>query len=306
LAAKPPPVEDAAPQAHIELDEREKEEAEERALPAPHVVFESIRNEGEQELQRSTAELLWSGLAAGLSIGFSLIALGLLRAYLPPAPWEPLVQSVGYVVGFLVVVLGRQQLFTENTLTPVLPILVSFTAARLRALARLWGLVFVANMAGCATIALALVALPIMEPPVARAIRDIALANIGTDPLTEFVRAIFAGWLIALMVWLLPASQGGARPGIVVMITYLIAACGFPHVVAGSVEALYAVFRGDATFAAALTTFYIPTLLGNVAGGVLLVSLLSFGQVSGRIRGEKERNEKSAQRPHRSRAVERG
>ena len=67
------------------------------------------------------------------------------------------------------------------------------------------------------------------------------------------------------------------------ILTSLIAVCGFPHVVAGSVDALYEVFRGDASFSAAATRFFLPTLCGNVLGGVLLVSLLSFGQVSGHV-----------------------
>jgi formate/nitrite transporter FocA (FNT family) len=273
-----------AAHAHIELDRKEIEEAEERALPTPHVVFESIRHEGEQELGRTAPELLSSGLAAGLSIGFSLIALGVLRAYLPRTPWEPLLQSLGYSVGFLVVVLGRQQLFTENTLTPVLPILVSRSARDLAALARLWGLVLAANVAGCTLIALALATAPVLAPPVQDAIREVARQTLATPPLADFARAIFAGWLIALMVWLLPASQGGARPLIVTIVTYLIAVCGFPHVVAGSVDALYEVFRGDVPFGAAVTAFFLPTLCGNVLGGVLLVSFLSFGQVSGRVK----------------------
>jgi formate-nitrite transporter family protein len=273
------------PDAHLDLDPLEEEEAEERALPSPHVVFESIRQEGEQELGRSTAELLWSGLAAGLSIGFSLIATGVLHAYLPPAPWRPLVEGFGYSVGFLVVVLGRQQLFTENTLTPVLPLLVAFNVRTLRLLGRLWALVLAANLVGCALIAVALADAPVVAAPVGAAIGEVVRHAMQLDPLTDFVRAIFAGWLLALMVWLLPASQGGARPFVVIGLTYLIAVCGFPHVVAGSVDAIYAVVRGDVSFAGAVTGFFLPTLGGNIVGGVLLVSLLSFGQVVHHITG---------------------
>src|SRR5581483_11878080 len=133
------------PDGKVELEEREAEEVEQRRLPPPHVVFETIRQEGERELDRSTAALLWSGLAAGLSMGFSLISTGVLHHALPDASWRLLLESFGYTVGFLIVILGRQQLFTENTLTPVLPILAAPSVKALRSLGRLWGVVFAAN-----------------------------------------------------------------------------------------------------------------------------------------------------------------
>jgi formate/nitrite transporter FocA (FNT family) len=202
-----------------------------------------------------------------------------LHARLPDTPWRPLVESIGYSTGFLVVVLGRQQLFTENTLTPVLPILLAFEARTLRALARLWGLVLVANLAGCTVVALTLAAAPLFPPPIQDGLRTIAHHTVEATPFANFWRAIFAGWLIALMVWLLPSSEGGARPAIVTILTYMIAIGGFPHIVAGSVDTLYELFRGDISLGAAVLTFFLPTLCGNVLGGTLLVSFLSFGQV---------------------------
>ena len=95
----------------LELTEKEIEEAERRSAVSVLVVHEAIRGEGEQELQRPVSALFWSGLAAGLSMGFSLIAEGLLRSRLPDAPWRPIVTKLGYSFGFLLVILGRQQLF---------------------------------------------------------------------------------------------------------------------------------------------------------------------------------------------------
>ena len=91
-------------------------------LKASH-VYEIIRIEGEAELVRRPSALWWSGLAAGLSIGFSVIAEALLATYLPDSAWKPLVDNLGYSVGFLIVILAHQQLFTENTLTAVLPVI---------------------------------------------------------------------------------------------------------------------------------------------------------------------------------------
>ena len=295
----------------VDLSPEEEREVGERTAPRAAVVFETVRREGETELRRPIFSLALSGLAGGLSMGASLAGEGLIRSMLPDAAWRPLAVSVGYTLGFLIVVLGRQQLFTESTITAILPLLDDRNKLRkLLQVLRLWSVVLAANIAGAAAFAFAAAHTSIFSADVRATFETIAREAVAPGFGSILLRGIASGWLIALMVWLLPASQGGARPAIVAMITYLIAACGFPHVVAGSVEALYAVFRGDATFAAALTTFYVPTLLGNVAGGILLVSLLSFGQVSGRIRGEGERNATSSPKrtpkPHRSPAVERG
>ena len=108
------------------------------------IVARAVAMEGEEELGRPTSALAWSGLAAGLSMGFSLVAEGLLRSRLPDAPWRPLVAKFGYSVGFLIVVLGRQQLFTENTLTPVLPLLQAQGPRHgCSNLLRLWAIVLV-------------------------------------------------------------------------------------------------------------------------------------------------------------------
>src|SRR4051812_19632140 len=104
-------------------EELEHEEAHERSSPSGKVVYKAIMAEADEELDRSSGVLSWSGLAAGLSMGFSLLAEAILRARLPDKEWRPLVVKLGYSVGFLIVILGRQQLFTENTLTPVLPLL---------------------------------------------------------------------------------------------------------------------------------------------------------------------------------------
>ena len=104
--------------------EVDNKQVEERVAGGVNVVYEAIRREGEVELGRPAAALTWSALAAGLSIGFSFIVEALIKAHLPDAMWAPLITKSGYSVGFLIVVLGRQQLFTESTLTVVLPVLL--------------------------------------------------------------------------------------------------------------------------------------------------------------------------------------
>lgn len=118
----------------------ERDDVEQRKHPRAQVLYEAIRREGEQELDRPASALAWSGLAAGMSMGFSLLTMGLLRAYLPVAPWSRTIVSLGYCVGFVVVIAARQQLFTENTLTPVIPLLAHKDARTFAKLLRLWGM----------------------------------------------------------------------------------------------------------------------------------------------------------------------
>src|SRR5690349_23601617 len=133
---------------------KQDEESERLSAPSGKIVYKAILKEGEEELSRPSSALFWSGLAAGLSMGFSMIAEGLLATYLPDAPWRPLVSKFGYSAGFLVVILGRQQLFTENTLTPILPLLQRKDVATLLNVSRLWLLVLVANLLGAAALGL--------------------------------------------------------------------------------------------------------------------------------------------------------
>src|SRR5207302_11408736 len=94
-------------------EERQVEHIEERSTPRTPVIYEIVRRYGDEEMERPSTSLWWSGLAAGLSMSFSLLAMALLEIHLPQADWRPLVRSAGYPLGFLMVVLGRQQLFTE-------------------------------------------------------------------------------------------------------------------------------------------------------------------------------------------------
>src|SRR5438105_2922840 len=129
------PIEE--PTVMPELSEEEHHDARERTSVTAYVVHEAIRLDGEEELRRSSSALAWSGLAAGLSMGFSLVGEGVLRSYLPDAPWRPVLAKFGYSLGFLIVILGRQQLFTENTLTAILPLLARRNVATLWQVLRL-------------------------------------------------------------------------------------------------------------------------------------------------------------------------
>jgi formate-nitrite transporter family protein len=258
----------------------EKKQVEERLAIGANVVYETIRLEGEQELQRTASALAWSAFAAGLSMGFSFVAEGLLMAHLPDAPWRLLITRLGYSVGFLIVVLGRQQLFTENTLTVVLPFLLRKDGKTLGRMLRLWAIVLTLNLCGTFLFALCVAKIPIFDARMQACLTEIGAAHLGASFGIALVRSVFAGWLIALMVWLLPAAES-ARVSIIIIITYLIGLGEFNHIIAGSTTVFYLVAKGDISFATYLTQFFAPVVVGNVIGGFSLVAALGHAQVVG-------------------------
>jgi len=260
------------------LSASERKDAQRRSAPGVAVVYEAIRQEAEAELRRPNHALFWSGLAAGLSMGFSFLAEALLRFGLPDVPWQTLVSKLGYSVGFLIVILGRQQLFTENTLTPVLQVLQQKTHRTLANTARLWGVVLSANLLGTLAFAFTLSATSLVDTHQVAALEAIALHALDGDFWNTLLRAVFAGWLIALMVWLLPVAETG-RVMVIIIITYLVGIAGFPHIIAGSTEMFYALLIGTTSPSVAIGEFFVPTLIGNTLGGVALVAAINYAQV---------------------------
>ncbi len=260
------------------ISRHEIDEVEERSSPRTPVIYEIVRRMGEEEMARPAISLWWSGIAAGVSISFSTLSQALLQMHLPDAPWRPLIVSFGYSVGFLMVVLARQQLFTENTITVVLPVVARPTRDRIVKMARMWAIVFLANMVGTLIAALFCTFTPALSPPVLATMHEIGQTMMQHGWLAMFFRAIGAGFLVAAMVWLLPSATS-TQFHVVTLMTWLIALGGFTHVVAGSVDAFLLVMTGDLGVPAMVFNFTIPVLLGNVVGGTALFALLSYAQV---------------------------
>jgi formate/nitrite transporter FocA (FNT family) len=247
------------------------------------VIHEIVRDQGEEELERSFSGLAWSGVAAGLSIGFSALAQATLQARLPDTAWRTLVAGFGYAVGFLIVILGRQQLFTETTLTAVIPALTRRNLATVILVLRVWAIVLVANIAATWIFA-AMVSRPGLLPEATMQAMSELSAHVMEGPFWHtLVTGGAAGWLIGLMVWLLPSAQQG-RALIIILLTYVIAICQFPHIIAGSVEAAFGVFTGHATLGDYAFRFLIPTFLGNAAGGTILAALLNHAPLAGELK----------------------
>jgi len=258
------------------LSGREIEEADERSSTTAKVVHEAIRLEGTEELERPSRSIGWSGLAAGLTMGCSMIAQGILQSRLPDAPWRELVASLGYCTGFLFVTMGRQQLFTDTTLTVMLPVL--HKTHGLSDVARYWAIVFAVNIVGTLLFAAAATIPNLFQPDAVGAFTELGRKVVDPGFLGVLVKGVFAGWLIALMVWLLPAAAS-ARFFVIVAVTWLIGVAHFSHVIAGSAEAAFAAMRGAIGWSDYLVGFLVPALIGNSIGGVVFVALLNHAQV---------------------------
>ena len=193
--------------------QKKEEEIIDRTAPGGEIVYEAIYAEGEHELTRHSAELALSGLAAGLSMGFSMVSEALLQFHLPEARWTPLITKLGYSVGFLIVILGRQQLFTKNTLTVILPLLKRKKISIVGKVARLWAIVLCTNLIGAFVFAWMLGHSNIFEEDVRAIFAKIGQAAIQPDFLTLVLRGALAGWLIALMVWLFAVRRIGSDMG---------------------------------------------------------------------------------------------
>lgn len=261
-----------------QLNRKQKEQAEKRVAVTAQVVHEAIRKQGEEELDRPASALAWSGFAAGLTMGFSLIAEGLISAYLPDLPWRRLLVSCGYPLGYLIVIIGRQQLFTENTLTAVIPLLARrdwITCARTL---RLWAIVLASNLVGAHLAAWTIGNTATFSPEVQRAFAGIGKQAANVTPGAAILKGIFAGWLIAMVVWMIASARAG-QIAIIGILTYFVGLAQFTHVIAGSIEVLFLVFTGALSWGHWAWGYMLPTLLGNVVGGVSLVSLINHAQV---------------------------
>jgi len=274
-------LDDGTPEDEIvapELTEKQQQEAEERTSVSALVVHEAIRHDGEEELIRPISALTWSGFAAGMSMGFSLVAMALFHAYLPDKPWRPLIARLGYPLGFLIVIIGRQQLFTENTLTAIIPLLARRNLRTFGLVARIWAVVLIANLLGAHLFAWIVANTPMFSPNVQHSMLQLATEAANVTFGEAVLRGIFAGWLIAMVVWMLAAVDSG-RALIIIVLTYVVGLAGLTHIIAGSVEVLFLVMAGVKSWWAVAWGYMLPTLIGNSIGGVSLTAAVNHAQV---------------------------
>ena len=246
-------------------------------------ILEAVLENARDELSRSTSGLMFSGFAGGLSMGLTGLAVALAISYLGNGPVQEFLAFVFYPIGFIVVIIGRAQLFTENTLFPV--VLVLDERGHVLNTMRLWVAVFVSNVAGAVFFGWL-----VMKTGALPANFADALAGLGTHAAVGhftviFAKGIIGGWLIALVAWMVTASHWTiGQIAVTWMLTFIVGAGHFSHCIASSAEIIAAIMAGHLHFANYFQ-WLLPATLGNIVGGVAIVSLLNYGQV--RVGAEK-------------------
>ena len=266
------------PKTAKESEEKNEEKVSKASALPSKVIYEIIRREGEEELARTNRSLIWSGVAAGLMMSFSVLGEAIFRTYLPDAPHSYLIENIGYSFGFLLVIMGRLQLFTENTITTVFPFLDDPCWACGVATARLWSIVLAANVVGAFVAAAVMHHSAAIPAELRPAILSLSEHATGMGAWQSFMRGIPAGILVAALVWSMPQASAN-RFFIILGFTWLIAAGDFTHIIAGSVEMAYLMVGGELGLWPALTGFFLPVLAGNIIGGTAIFTMIAFGQV---------------------------
>lgn len=260
----------------------EEESVHDAARLSARLIYEVVRRDGQQELTRPLNSLIWSGVAAGILISFSVLGEAILRTYLPDSPSSFLIENAGYSLGFVVVILGRMQLFTENTITTVLPVMTHRNLESVLSMLRLWGVVLAANIVGALAAGYFMTIEGAFATELQAAFLELSYHATGMGAWQSFVRAVPAGVLVAAIVWMMPSAEGGGF-FIILAFTWLIAAGDFTHIIAGSVEMAYLLWLGELPLSVAVLDFFLPVLLGNIIGGTAIFTMLAWGQVKNEV-----------------------
>ncbi|WP_309503786.1 MULTISPECIES: formate/nitrite transporter family protein [Sphingomonas] len=264
------------------LSPKEREQVEENSPAPAKVVHASISKQGEEELERPASSLFWSAVAAGIAIMASVSVSGALHRYLPDAPWRDAVVAFGYPVGFLIVVLGRMQLFTEQTVVAILPFARETSWRNAGRVARLWAIVLGGNLAGTAAVTALAAQGHVQSAPMLDGMVAVSAKLLARDSFDTMMQAIPAGFIMASVAWIRSAHNETGF-WVVLVLTLAISLGGFAHVIAGAAEAFLLMWTGQADAGWVITGFLLPALAGNIIGSTGLFAVLAHAQVSQEI-----------------------
>ncbi|MGA7156128.1 MAG: formate/nitrite transporter family protein [Acidobacteriaceae bacterium] len=244
--------------------------------PSAHEIYQQVAKNAKEELKRSTLSLAISGFTGGIFMGLSALGVGLALARLGGSHNAFVVSRMFYPLGFIVVILGRSQLFTENTLYPVALVLTE--PRQIWNTLRLWATVLPSNMLGALAFAALAGLTHAMPADVVQAIAGLGLAAVHQPTSTIFWSGVVAGWIIATAAWLVSGSHSITGSVMVIWaLTFVVGLGNFAHCIATSGEILTAVLTHQLAWAA-YPRWFGPAVLGNICGGVGMVTLLEYGQ----------------------------
>jgi len=242
-----------------------------------HEILQAALDNARRELDRSVPKLALAGVAGGITMGLTGLGVACIRALIGSEGWPGLVAYLAYPIGFIAVIIGRAQLFTENTLYPV--VLVLEERRGLQRMLRLWAVVFVANVFGAWIFALLTAKTAAVQPDILSQLVKLGVTASGGTTMHIFWSGVIGGWLIALVAWTVTASHWTiGQLAVIYLLTLIVGIGRFAHCIASSCEILAAVEFGSMP-ALSFFRWLLPATLGNICGGVFIVSLLNYGQV---------------------------
>lgn len=239
-------------------------------------IFQRIITAADEEMGTSTRELFFSALAGGFAITITFLLYASLYA---STDGHPILSAILYPIGFVYIILGGYQLYTENTLPPVT--LVLERVASLPFLFYIWSVVFIGNAVGGSIGAFVLASTEIFSPEASLAAQKIAMKGFEASFGSLFFKASFAGLIVAGVVWLDYAARDTVSRFLFVYMAFLAIPLGnLYHSVVSTTELMYLVFHGQVAITSGLYGFVLPVLLGNTIGGVLFVTVVNYFQTT--------------------------
>jgi formate/nitrite transporter FocA (FNT family) len=247
--------------------------------PTADEIYEQVSKNARHELDRPAIALAISGLAGGITMGLTALSVSIISASLPPSAISSFIALLAYPIGFIAVIVGRAQLFTENTLYPVA--LMFAERRHFRTTARLWSIVLPSNLVGAFLFAVLAVRTGALRSEYVAAMVRFGQESVDVSWSHVFWSAVIGGWIIALVAWLVSGSHSITGSVMLIwLLTFLVGLGHFAHCIASSGEILAAVLQHEVTLSRYLW-WLLPAVLGNITGGVVIVTLLEYGQVKG-------------------------
>ncbi len=247
--------------------------------PTADEIYEQVSKNARHELDRPAIALAISGLAGGITMGLTALSVSIISASLPPSATSNFIALLGYPIGFIAVIVGRAQLFTENTLYPVA--LMFAERRHYRTTLRLWSIVLPCNLMGAFLFSVLAVRTGALRPQYVAAMVRFGQEATSVSASHVFWSAVIGGWIIALVAWLVSGSHSITGSVMLIwLLTFLVGLGHFAHCIASSGEILAAVLEHTVSVSEYFR-WLVPAVLGNITGGVLIVTLLEYGQVKG-------------------------
>jgi len=250
--------------------------------PSAQDIYEQVANNARQELGRSSISLAISGFAGGIFMGLSAMGNAIAIALLTPAGAAPtattlFVAKMFYPLGFIAVILGRSQLFTENTLYPIALVLAERN--HFWKTMRLWAVVLPFNILGAFAFASLASITDALSPAVVQSLGQLGLDAAHHPASTIFWSGVMGGWIIATVAWLVSGSHSITGSVMIIwMLAFVVGLGNFAHCIAASGEVFAAILTGRAPWIA-YPLWFLPAVAGNICGGVGMDTLLEYGQV---------------------------